>query len=63
MTVLLRSFYREPVLALGVIQAVASSLAAYEVIPAAVGVTIVAVLVPFQRRFVRPQNRRLEPRP
>ena len=54
MKAVIAAFYREPVVFLGVVQAVAVALGAEGVISAWVSAAIVAALVPVQRYFVTP---------
>lgn len=54
MKAIIRSFYREPVVVLGTVGAVATAAAAQGYIPAGIAFVIVAGIVPLQRRFVRP---------
>lgn len=54
MKILVRGFYDNPVIALGVLQAVAAGLAAYNVIAPVIGVIAVGVLAVFQRSLVTP---------
>lgn len=54
MKTLAKAFYTDPVLALGVLQAIATGLAGSDVIAPWVGVCIVGVLTVFQRSLVKP---------
>jgi hypothetical protein len=53
MRALAKLFYNDPVLALGVLQGVATGLAGSGLIAAWVGVAIVGVLTAFQRALVK----------
>lgn len=54
MKALAKAFYNDPILALGVLQAVATGLAGSDLIAPWVGVAIVGVLTALQRGLVKP---------
>ena len=54
MRAVIAAFYREPVVFLGVVQAVATGLAFKDVIADWIAFVIVGSLVPVQRHFVAP---------